>query len=216
MKTVKIKSAIPLYACALVWVLFGLAAPMYKWRYILLALGVSVAVYILASIIFPGRKEEVEEKANSGDAEVDRQIEEGRERLRSLRSANDAIPDPTITAQLDRMVTAGDKIFALLEKDTAKAYEVRRFMNYYLPTAEKLMNGYQSLKATGSTGENITSALTGVENSLEMIAGAFEKQLDNLYGGQSLDLQTDIDALETVLKAEGLHEDSPQRLSLGK
>ena len=66
MKTVKIKSAIPIYASALVWLVFGLCAPMYKWRYILLALGVSVVIYIVASIIFPGREEEVEAKANSG------------------------------------------------------------------------------------------------------------------------------------------------------
>ena len=164
----------------------------------------------------PGRKEEVQEKANSGDAEIDRQIEEGRERLRALHAINDALPDPTITAQLDRMTNAGEKIFALLEKDTSKAYEVRRFMNYYLPTAEKLMNGYQQLKSTGSSGENVTKALSGVENSLEMIAKAFEKQLDNLYGGQSLDIQTDIDALETILKSEGLHEDTAQDLRLGQ
>ena len=77
MKTIKIKSALPLYASALVWILFGLFSPIYKWKYIVLALGVSVAVYFLASVIFPGRKEEVEEKANSGDAEVDRQIDRG-------------------------------------------------------------------------------------------------------------------------------------------
>ena len=216
MKTVKVKSALPLYASALVWILFGLFSPIYKWKYILLALGVSVAAYILASVIFPGKTEDVEEKPNSGDAEVDKQIAEGRERLRSLREANAAIPDPTITAQLDRMTTAGEKIFAALEKDTGRAHEVRRFMNYYLPTAEKLMKGYQDLKATGSSGENVTAALKGVEDSLEMIAKAFEKQLDNLYGGQSLDIQTDIDALETILKAEGLHEDSPQGLRLGQ
>ncbi len=215
MKTVKIKSAIPIYASALVWLVFGLCAPMYKWRYILLALGVSVVIYIVASIIFPGREEEVEAKANSGDSEIDRQIEEGRARLRSLKAANDALPDPTITARLNRMTVAGEKIFQALEKDTTKAYEVRRFMNYYLPTAEKLMDGYQSLKATGSQGEHVISAMKGVEDSLEMIANAFEKQLDSLYSDRSLDIQTDIDALETILKAEGLHENSPEVLKLG-
>ena len=213
MKTIKIKSAIPLYASALTWVLFGLFSPIYRWRYILLAAGVSVAVYILASVIFPGRKEEVQERANSGDSEIDRQIEEGRGQLRSLRAANDAIEDAHITQQLNRMTEAGEKIFSFLEKDTSKANDVRRFMNYYLPTTEKLMNGYQALRATGSKGENVTSALTGVENSLEMIATAFEKQLDSLYGDQSLDMQTDIDALETILKAEGLHEDSAPRMT---
>ena len=215
MKTIRIKSAIPVYAAALVWLLFGLFSPIYRWKYILLAAGVSVVIYIIASIVFPGRKEQVEEKPNSGDSEIDLQIEEGRRRLHSLRAANDAIKDAEISARLDRMTLAGDKIFERLEKDISRASDVRRFMNYYLPTAEKLLSGYQTLSATGSKGENVTAALTSIENSLEMIAAAFEKQLDNLYGDQALDIQTDIDALEAILGAEGLHENKGQKITLG-
>ena len=216
MKTVKIKSALPLYACALVWILFGLFAPLYRWKYLLLAAGISVVVYILFSVIFPGRTEEVEEKVSTGDAEIDRQIEEGRAQLKALQSANDAIEDEHISNQLARMTKAGGQIFSVLEKDTSKANDVRRFMNYYLPTTKKLLDGYQQLRATGATSGNVAEAMTSVENSLEMIAGAFEKQLDNLYGDRTLDIQTDIDALETVLKAEGLHEDSGKlNLTLG-
>lgn len=215
MKTIKIKSALPIYASALVWLLFGLFSPIYKWKFILLAAGVSVVAYIIASIVFPGRKVQVEEKPNSGDSEIDRQIEEGRRRLRSLREANDAIEDAEISARLDRMTLAGEKIFERLEKDISRASDVRRFMNYYLPTAEKLLSSYQTLAATGSKGENVTAALTSIENSLEMIASAFEKQLDNLYGDQALDIQTDIDALEAILAAEGLHEGEGEKLRLG-
>ena len=211
MKTIRIKSAIPVYAAALVWLLFGLFSPIYLWKFILLAAGVSAVVYIIAAIVFPGRKVQVEEKPNSGDS----QIEEGRRRLHSLRAANDAIEDAEISARLDRMTLAGEKIFERLEKDISRASDVRRFMNYYLPTAEKLLGAYQTLSATGSKGENVTSALTSIENSLEMIATAFEKQLDNLYSDQALDIQTDIDALEAILGAEGLREDEGKKIRLG-
>ena len=169
MKTVKIKSALPLYACALVWILFGLFAPLYRWKYLLLAAGISVVVYILFSVIFPGRTEEVEEKVSTGDAEIDRQIEEGRAQLKALQSANDAIEDEHISNQLARMTKAGGQIFSVLEKDTSKANDVRRFMNYYLPTTKKLLDGYQQLRATGATSGNVAEAMTSVENSLEII-----------------------------------------------
>ena len=39
--------------------------------------------------------------------------------------------------------------------------------------------------------------MTVVENSLEMIAVAFERQLDSLYRHEAMDIQTDIDVLET-------------------
>ncbi len=215
MKTIKIKSALPLYASALVWVLFGLFSPLYRWRYLLLSAGVSVVVYIIFSIIFPGREERVEEKVSTGDPEIDRQIAEGRAQLKALQSANDAIEDEIISEQLARMTKAGGQIFSVVEKDVSKAGDVRHFMNYYLPTTKKLLDGYQQLRATGATTGNVAEAMTSVENSLEMIAGAFEKQLDNLYGDRTLDIQTDIDALEVILKAEGLTEDSGA-LRLGK
>jgi len=43
-----------------------------------------------------------------------------------------------------------------------------------------------------------------VEDSLEMIAAAFEKQLDNLFSDQALDISTDIQVLETMMVSEGL------------
>lgn len=211
MKTVKIKSALPLYGSALVWILFGLLSPIYRWRYILLAAGVSAVIYALLSAVFPGRKVEREEAPNSGDSEIDRQILEGRRQLRSLRTANDAIEDALISARLDRMTKAGEGIFECLEKDTSKANDVRRFMNYYLPTAEKLLSSYQSLRGTGSKGENVTSALKSIENSLEMIAAAFEKQLDRLYADDQLDINAEISALETMMAADGLSGDLVMR-----
>ena len=43
-----------------------------------------------------------------------------------------------------------------------------------------------------------------MENSLEMIATAFERQLDNLYKDKSLDIETDIQVLETMMAGDGL------------
>ncbi len=210
MKTVKIKSAIPIYLAALTWILFGLFAPIYELIFIIIAACVSLAVYLVASVFIPGRTVEVEAAPDSGDKQVDRQIAEGRAALRSLREADEAIEDEAISARLKRMTDAGAKIFDALEKDAARAAEVRRFMNYYLPTADKLLTQYRALMQTGSQGKNIQGAMRSVENSLEMIAAAFEKQLDSLYRHEAMDIQTDIDVLETMLAADGIRADSKQ------
>ena len=77
-------------------------------------------------------------------------------------------------------------------------------MNYYLPTAIKLLETYDRLSKSGSNGENVTTTLRSVENSMDMIVAAFEKQLDNLYADVAMDISTDIDVLETILETEGL------------
>lgn len=76
MKTVKIKSAIPIYLAALTWILFGLFAPIYELIFIIIAACVSLAVYLVASVFIPGRTVEVEAAPDSGDKQVDRQIAE--------------------------------------------------------------------------------------------------------------------------------------------
>ena len=81
-------------------------------------------------------------------------------------------------------------------------------MNYYLPTADKLLTQYRELDGSGSQGENVRGAMTVVENSLEMIAVAFERQLDSLYRHEAMDIQTDIDVLETMLAADGIRPES--------
>ena len=77
-------------------------------------------------------------------------------------------------------------------------------MNYYLPTADKLMASYRLMKESENPGENITQAMQSVENSLSMIADAFEKQLNNLYSDKKLDIETDIEVLETMMASDGL------------
>ena len=189
MKTIKIKSAIPIYLAALIWILFGLFAPIYELIYIIIAACVSLAAYIVSSIFLPGRTVEVDAKRN-------------------LREADAAIEDEAISARLKRMTEAGGKIFDILEKEPSRAGEVRRFMNYYLPTADKLLTQYRELGESGSQGENVRGAMTVVENSLEMIAVAFERQLDSLYRHEAMDIQTDIDVLETMLASDGIRPQS--------
>ena len=202
MEKKRIKSALPLYCAAAVWLVLGLILPIYKLWAIILTLAVSVLAALIMGKVFPGREIEVQKRAASGNPEVDRQIEEGRATLRRIHEANEAIPDEVISAQIQRMENAGAAIFDALEKDVNKASQVRRFMNYYLPTADKLLNNYRQLAGV-SGGANVNSAIKSIENSMEMIATAFEKQLDALYRDSALDIETDIDVLETMISSEG-------------
>jgi len=206
MRTVKIPSALPIYIAALVWVIYGICAPMYSMLHITICAGLSAVAYFAGKQIFRGRSIEVEAEPDTGDIELNRQIKEGRLALKTLREANEAIASPDISAQLDRMEAAGLKIFDEIERVSGKAAQVRRFMNYYLPTSVKLLERYRLLSDTGGGGENIAKALSGIEKSFHMVADAFEKQLDNLYAAESMDITADIKVLETMMAGEGLTE----------
>jgi len=164
----------------------------------------STTAYLIGSKVFPGKVIEIRERADTGDAELNRQIEEGRKQLDNLQSCNDQLPDPVISEKLDRMYRAGNAILSALEEKPARLSEVRRFMNYFLPTAEKLVASYVAFAQAPVKGENVLSAMKSVENSLSLIADAFEKQYDSLYRNESYNLEAEVSVMETLLKGQGL------------
>ena len=85
-----------------------------------------------------------------------------------------------------------------------RAGQVRKFMKYYLPTTAKLLEQYKTLSGVGVDGQHIEKALSSVESSLEMIASAFEKQLDMLYRDEAMDMTSDVQVLETMMAGDGL------------
>ncbi|MBR1559047.1 MAG: 5-bromo-4-chloroindolyl phosphate hydrolysis family protein [Clostridia bacterium] len=210
MKKVHLRSAIPIYIAAAVWLLMGLILPkaLMKLPGFLIAVALSAAGYVVGSKVFPGRDITVEEKIETGDAKLDRDIADGRARLEKLREANAAIDHPGITANLNRMTKAGEQIFKELGRDPKKVQLVRRFMNYYLPTAEKLMEQYRQLSATKVRGENIQSAMGRIESSMGIIADAFDKCADNLFKDEEMDIDAEIQVMKTMLTGDSL-TDSP-------
>ena len=124
--------------------------------------------------------------------------------LRQLREVNDAIPDPVMSAKISRLEEVSGRIFALAQKDPDKKAQLQKFMDYYLPTALKLLNTYASLAAQDVQGENITEAKQNIERSMDLLISAFENQLDKLFQSDALDVSADIAALEGMLNMDGL------------
>ena len=121
-----------------------------------------------------------------------------------LRQANDAIPDPVMTAKISRLEDVSARIFALAKKDPDKKNQLQKFMDYYLPTALKLLNTYAQLPAQDVQGTNITEAKQSIERSMDLLIIAFENQLDKLFQSDALDVNADIAALEGMLNLDGL------------
>ena len=188
---------------------------------------VLVLVFLVSGALFKGKKEfvpiepekpkeepkkepEKEEKSHTGNPEVDKIIDEGREYLKKLRAADDAIPDETLSEDITRMERASADIFRYIADHPEKAPQIRKFMNYYLPTTLKLLGSYQRLSAQNVKGENITSTLFNIAGMMHTVADAFEKQLDSLYAEEAMDISADITVFETLLKQEGFVDEDKQ------
>ena len=184
MKKIVHKSAAPIYAAAVVWVLYALLLPLYKPGHFIMAAAASVVVFLIARIFCKDVVEEVEEKPQpTGNPELDKMISDGELAIREMKRLNDSIKDETISRQIDRLEEVSNKIFDCVKADPKKLPQIRKFMNYYLPTTLKLLNAYDRMSSQGVEGQNISGTMERVESMMSTIVTAFERQLDSLFGG---------------------------------
>ncbi len=207
------KPVAPFYAVALLWLLCGLLLPLYAApHYICLAVISAIIFFAVGRLCRVGSAETAPapkaetESASAADSDLDKMLRDGAASIAEMKRLNDNIPAPGISADIARLEQASQQIFQAVRNNPAKLPQTRRFMDYYLPTTLKLLNAYDRMSHTGVSGENIDATLTKIETMIHRVAGAFEKQLDALYGADALDISADISVLETMMAREGLSE----------
>lgn len=139
--------------------------------------------------------------------EVQNIVKAGDDYVRKIREANDVIPGEEISAKISRMEMLVDRIFDRVEENPDSVDDIRKLMEYYLPTTIKLLEAYEELDAQPIQGENILSSKREIEKTLDTLNIAFEKLLDDLFQDTAWDVSTDISVLNTMLAQEGLTED---------
>lgn len=150
------------------------------------------------------RREAERAKATTGDAAVDSLILRGQQMLQKVRDENDRLPDPEISAQIDAIESVANQIFKAVIEQPQKANQIKRFMDYYLPTTLKMLVAYRRMEESNVKGEAADAAKARIRDSLNLVIQAFNKQLAKLYENDALDITTDIDVMETMLKQDGL------------
>ena len=214
MKKIVHKSAAPIYAAAVVWVLYGLLFPLYNLIHFIIVIVASALVYFIARALCPDIVEEVKEEEKpqtTGNEELDKMIADGKLAISEMKRLNESIQDATISRQIDRLEEISGKIFAQVQAEPKKLPQIRKFMSYYLPTTLKLLNAYDRMSGQGVSGENIGGTMKRVEDMMDTIVQAFEKQLDSLFGAEALDISTDITVLDNMMAREGLVDDMIHR-----
>ena len=109
-------------------------------------------------------------ESQSAAQEPPKEAEEGYSGiLRNIRRANDRIADPVLTAKIDRLEDITARIFRAVEEDPKKRSRIDTFLNYYLPTTQKLLDAYAEFDAAGVEGENLRQAKQRIEKTMQKV-----------------------------------------------
>ena len=232
MTTFKKRSVLPIYAIALVWVIFTLVHPLYKVSDYVTVILLSAIVFLVAKGIWPTQRyelpdpdaddaaeeeaetvEEEDEKeaafVSTGDPKIDALIQEKDRALGEIRRLNHAISDPKLSEQINDLESTTAKILDHVISSPEKLPQIWKFMNYYLPTTLKILNAYDRMGAAGVAGENIGGTMERIETMMDTIVSSFHKQLDALFRDEAMDIASDITVMECLLAQEGLNSEGP-------
>ncbi|MBQ6566482.1 MAG: 5-bromo-4-chloroindolyl phosphate hydrolysis family protein [Treponema sp.] len=137
--------------------------------------------------------------------EVQDILKEGIEYLHKIRYFNDLIPDTeTMSDKLYTLEATALSIFKKLRETPDIAGNLRKFMSYYLPTTEKLLQSYVDLRKQSLNVQNIANAQKEIEEATDVINDAFVKLLNQLFESTSWDIASDISVMKTMMKQDAL------------
>lgn len=225
----------PIYGFLLTWLFLSLFSDLYLLQGLLFVLAASLAVAFIIGRA-SGRnaekkaakeaaakkkkqeeqkKKEVEPKKIGENAkpqkksygpEIDPIIAEGNRALSEMGRLYQSIKDPEIRVKINEIMRITDKITQDAIADPSDIPQIKKFMNYYLPTTIKLLNSYDRMSSQGVPGENLDKSMKSINEMLDTAIVAYQKRLDSLFANQALDIETDIEVMNAMLSREGLTE----------
>ena len=198
------RPVLPLYMAAAVWLVGAVLLPPYRLLNLLILTALSLAVYAVGLRLCPTRVVKTLVPYATGSEDVDALLTGIAQNLDTLHALNVDIPDEVLSAAMDRMEKAGRGIVAAVEQAPEKARSIDRFARYYLPEVLKIMGAWAGMEKAGAKGENAGTVLTDIRKNAGTMATAFENQLDALYSAEAMDISTDIEVLDGILKAQNL------------
>ena len=209
----------PIYTFAGVWLVAACFLPMYRLWALLLTLGLSsFCAYLMGK--HAAKKEQKQAEAPAAEAqpaqqktaapqksygpETDPILQEGNRALSEMGRIYMSVQDVEVRKKINELMRITDKITQDAIHDPSDIPQIKKFMNYYLPTTIKLLNAYDRMSAQGIEGENLDKSMKSISEMLDQAIVAYKKRLDSLFENQALDIETDIEVMNQMLAREGL------------
>lgn len=123
--------------------------------------------------------------------------------LVEISSAENEFKSQDISFSLYRLGKKVRQVLEYLEKHGEKEKDVKKLMDFHLPSALKLIESYRELQKSGLNTFNIQKTKDDIVSACDKIHEAFSGVLEDLYNDNAIDVSTDIQVLKMMLAREG-------------
>lgn len=139
----------------------------------------------------------------TGDKLADSMIVTGTNLLERMEKAEGTLTEAELISLSNSVREKSRQIIKEISDVPSKAPRIRKFINYYLPVASRILDNYSEMKTRGVTAAELEKAATSSVSGLGMIVQVCDKQLDRLHDENMMDIDTDLDVLQTMLVRDG-------------
>lgn len=128
-------------------------------------------------------------------------LKKGRSNLSQLRIMAMRVRSTPIRTKATAICGSVEKILNVLREKPESIPAVRQFLNYYLPTLGEIITKYERVERSGVDIQDMTAK---VSEYLDKIAAAMDKQYENLFQSDFLDMTVEMEAMTMACKRDGL------------
>ena len=165
---------------------------------------VGLLVLIGVIVFFAFYKPKNKKAADAAREEATQVWAKGRAHLMELRRRTMLVKNQEIRKRNEEICAVADKILHALKEQTDDIPRVRKFFNYYLPTLGSILTKYVRVEESGVPNEPLAESTI---ECLKNIKQAMEKQYENLFEDDILDLSVEMEVLTQTCKRDGLLSD---------
>ena len=128
-------------------------------------------------------------------------LKKGRSNLSQLRIMAMRVRSMPIRTKATAICGSVEKILNVLREKPESIPAVRQFLNYYLPALGEIITKYERVERSGVDMQDMTAK---VSEYLDKIAAAMDKQYENLFQSDFLDMTVEMEAMTMACKRDGL------------
>lgn len=127
---------------------------------------------------------------------------------KTLKEQRDRTGDDVLKEKISALLKLLDAIRHAVNTDPGRVESLNKFVDYYTPTTIKLIERFLQFESSTVITDSIKKTMDDILRSLDKVIDGYEKLLDTLYKDDLLDLNAEMDVMETVMKQDGLIEES--------
>lgn len=138
---------------------------------------------------------------NSEEYWFSHMTEKGEQYLKAIHQTANVIQLSDIREKVMSCYDICRKILTTAKAKKLDRRSVAKFLRYYLPMLQKIIANYAQCERAEVVGEK---TIDQVSQCLIAVEAAMQKQLENMYQSDMLDMTTDMEVLKNMVKSDGL------------